>query len=290
MMCKFSFSRAVLAASLLGSVTAQAAESVPSKDVSNQGFSYFMGLGQMQSTYQEAVSILPVKSKAKSSSLILLSGALYVLDENYLLSLDSLSTFYPGSSNESWTATAPVFNGITLTSPLLQQNSFSLSVSNTQLALHKRIAGDWFVFGGPTFASSSFKRYAFIAGPDRATNITNATVEESSSELLGNIGLALESGQVRDTETHYSLRASAGTPLWRRLQNTSAPNAMFTSTQGYDLALEGRYSWSIHSKVQLGTWGRVSHSYRGKEVQGRLEMPANTLDNLGVGVELLWKL
>ena len=181
-----------------------------------------------------------------------------------------------------------MFTGTTVTSPLLQQNSFSLSISNSQLALHKRIAGDWFVFGGPTFASSSFKRYAFIAGPDRATNITNATVEESSSELLGNIGLALESGQVRDTETHYSLRASAGTPLWRRLQNTSAPNAMFTSTQGYDLALEGRYSWSIHSKVQLGTWGRVSHSYRGKEVQGRLEMPANTLDNLGVGVELLW--
>jgi hypothetical protein len=289
-MCKFSFSRAVLAASLLGSVSAQAAESLPSKDISDQGFSYFMGLGQMQSTYQEAVSILPVKSKAKSSSLILLSGALYVLDENYLLSLDSLSTFYPGSSNETWTATAPVFKGITLTSSLLQQNSYNLSLSNTQLALHRRITGDWFVFGGPTFASSSFKRYAFIAGPDNATNITNATVEESASEVLGNIGLALESEQVRDAEIHYSLRASASTPVWRRLQNTSVSQAVFSSTKGYDLALEGRYSWSIHPKVQLGTWGRASHSYRGNEVQGRLELPASTLDNLGVGVELLWKL
>lgn len=278
-----------IAAILFFTHSAQAAESPP-VDTSNQGFSYFMGLGQMQSSYQESISILPVKSKAKSSSLILLSGALYVLNEDYMLSLDSLSTFYPASSTESWTSTSPVFNGIKLTSPLLQQNSFSLSVSNTQLALHKRIEGDWFLFGGPTFVSSSFKRYAFVAGPDKATNITNATVEESSSELLGNIGLALESAQVRDAVTHYSLRASAGTPLWRRLQNTSAPQTVFTSAKGYDLAIEGRYSWAIHQKVQLGTWGRLSHSYRGKEVQGRLEMPASTLDNMGLGIELLWKL
>lgn len=274
---------------LLAAHSIQAAELEPN-NIPDQGFSYFMGLGQLNSTYQESISILPVKSKAQSSNLILITGALYVLNEDYMLSLDSLSTFYPGTTTESWNSTSPTFNGINLTSSILQQNSFSLSVSNTLLALHKRIDGDWFLFGGPSFGTNSFKRYAFVQGPDKAVAITNATVEESSSEVLANFGIALESAQVRNAPSHYSLRASVAAPLWRQLQNTSYPSQIFSSAKGYDIAVEGRYSWAIHQKVHLGTWLRLARAYRGNQITGKLEMPANTLTSAGYGLELLWKL
>lgn len=268
------------------------AADAPPADVSNQGFSYFMGLGQLQSRYQESVSIMPVKSKAQSSSLILISGALFAVNEEYLMSLDSMTTFYPNTATESWNATTATFNGIKLTNPLLQQNSYNLSVSNTQLYLHKRIEGDFFVFGGPSFASNSFRRYSFAQGPDKAiATPSSTTVEETSSEFLANVGIELESSQVRNAPNHYSIRLSAATPLWRRLQNTSLPQYVFSSAKGYDLGVEGRYSWAIHKNVQLGGWGRVAHSYRDKQLIGTtVELPASTLDTFGYGLELLWKL
>ena len=268
------------------------AENMTGGDLPEQGFSYFMGLGQIQTRYQESPSILPVKSTVKSSSLILISGALYALNRDFLFSMDNLTTFYPGTSTESWNATGPTFNGVNLTSPLLQQNSFSLSQSSTQLLLHYRVKGQWFVIGGPSFVSHSFKRYSFVIGPDKAVSTpSSTTVEESSNEVLLNMGVELESEQVLNQPDHYGLRLSVGLPVWRRLQNTSVPQYNFTSARGYDLSLDGRYSWAIRKDVQIGAWGRLSTSYRGNQTIGTtIEMPSSRLDSLGYGLELLWKL
>ncbi len=260
-------------------------------DSADNGFSYFLGLGQIHTRYRETASIQPVKTDTKSSSLILLGGALYALNRDWLFSIDNLTTFYPSTTTETWNATAPTYNGTILTSPVLQQNSFSLSQSNTQLLLQYRLIGQWFVLGGPSFASHSFKRFSFVPGPDNAVNtLGNTTVEESSSEVLLNMGIGLESERVRNQPMHYGMRFSVGLPVWRRLENTALPQYAFTSTKGYDLSLDGRYSWAVRKDVQIGAWGQWSTSYRGKEIIWPYEMPASRLDGFAYGLELLWKI
>jgi hypothetical protein len=261
------------------------------EDITNRG-GVSIGLGQIQFQFQEVSSILPVKSKSKSSSLVLISGGLYVFNRDTLFSIDNLITFYPGHAVETWTATGTQYNGITLTSPVLQQNDFSLALSSTQLLLHYRLNGHWFALAGSSFDTHSFKRYGFVSGPDNAVNTSSlTTVVESSSEVLVNLGVGLETEQVRNKPNHYSLRALVGLPVWRRLENTAQPQYIFSSTKGYSLAVEGRYSRAVHDNIQAGVWGRWSRLHHDKQTAGMtLELPASKLDSLGCGIELLWKL
>jgi hypothetical protein len=265
------------------------ADEVPAADVSEKGFSFFMGLGGSIVRYQETTRSYPIKSDVQASNMILNSGALYVLNEEYLFSVENMSTFYPGNATESWNATSTfTVNANTYNSGLLQQNNFSLSQSNTILMLHKRIESGWFVMGGPTFGTNSFRRNAFVAVSGVA--ISNSTVEESSSEILANLGIGFESEQLRNTPTHYSFSLTAGAPVWRRLQNTDVPNVVFSSTDGYDIALEGRYSWALRKDMHLGVWGRLSSSIRGSQTIGAAELPDTRLDTANFGLDLLWKL
>lgn len=115
----------------------------------------------------------------------------------------------------------------------------------------------------------------FYPGPDNAVATpASTTVEETMSEVLANVGMALESG-----------------PLWRRVENTSQPQTTFKGTSGWDLAVAGRYSRAVMPHVHLGAWGKWAMSKRGVETRGpTLELPASRLHSLGAGLELLWKL
>lgn len=290
-------------AALLAAAGAAAAQAQPASagaaltevSTTDQGFSWFLGLARQQIQYQEFSSRLPVESRARTGSPLLVTGALYAIDRNLLFSLNSESTFLAGSAQETWRATAPVFNGITLTSPVLQTNNFSLSHTDTLMLGHYRLAGDWFVVGGPSVRTLSFKRNSFVIGPDQAVNTPSATtVEESAGEVVLNLGLALESGRVKGAPSHYALRATVGRPVLRRVDNTSFPAARFNGTEGYDAALEGRYSVAVHDAVHLGVWGRWAASLRSAQTQAlngvTYELPRSRLDTVGFGLELLWKL
>lgn len=258
----------------------------------DKGFSYFMGIAQQRLTYREEVSVLPVRSRASVVNPLLVSGALYEIDKQTLLSVDSETTFAPGRSTERWTATAAQFNGTTLTDPLVQSNGFRLSESSLRLLAHSRVNGPWFVVTGPAFHSQSFRRFSFQAGPDRAVDVSGTgTVEETAAEVLWQAGVALDSERVRSSANHYGLRATIALPLWRRVDNTSQPETSFSRTSGgYDLNLEGRYSVAVAEHIHLGAWGRYALSRRPGERQGMLELPRSRLDNLSYGLELLWKL
>jgi len=265
------------------------AEDKPEVDVSKKGFSFFMGLGGSIVHYQETTRSFPIKSDVLASNMILNSGALYALDEDYLFSVENMSTFYPGNATESWNATSTFTVGAnTYNRGLLQQNNFSLSQSNTILMLHKRIDGGWFVMAGPNFATNAFRRNAFVAVSGVA--ISNSTIEESASEILANLGIGFESEQLRNSPTHYSFSLTAGLPVWRRLQNTDVPDVVFSSTDGYDIALEGRYSWALRKDAHVGLWGRLSSSIRGSQTIGAAELPDTRLDTANFGLDLLWKL
>ncbi len=260
------------------------------------GFSYVMGVGRQDFRYTETGSNLPFKSEGRSGGPLLVTGALYQLPGGVLFSLDSENTFYPGRGQETWRATSTVFNGVTLSTPELQRNGFSLRQSHTQLAGHwpvlTPVSAKTYALGGLGMRTQSFKRYSFEVGPDGAVSVPKGTtVEESTSEVLLHLGLALESGPLRGQPTHYGLRVSVAKPVWRRVENTSQPQALFTGTNGWDLAVEGRYSWAVVPHVHLGAWGKLTTAQRGTQALGaNLELPRSRLDSVAGGLELLWKL
>jgi hypothetical protein len=256
-----------------------------------RGFSYFMGLGTQRLTYREMPRTVPVTSEATVTNPLLITGAVYALHADALMSLDSESTFAPGTATERWTATVPTINNVTLTDRVLQTNQFSLQESTTRLLLHYRVLGPWFAVAGPSFHSQTFKRFGFVAGADNAVALPpDRTVDESASEVLLHAGVALESESVRNRAHHYSLRASVGKPVWRRLENTAFPGAKFSGTGGYEFSLAGRYSLAVMKNVHAGLWGQVLRSQRSHEVNGNLELPKSTLGSVSGGIELLWKL
>jgi hypothetical protein len=297
---KFSTVSHGLLASLLACSAAQAAEPVatPAHDA-DRGYSYFLGLARQEARYQEMPSIVPAKTTVRTSSPLLITGALFPLTPDFLMSVHSETTFFPGRSREEWIATASSvsINGVDtpITDPVLQTNGYSLSQSTNQLLAHHRIQRDLFGTAGVTLRSQSFKRYDFVAGRDNLVNLpTNSTIEESSSEVLLNAGLEFESERVRNRGNHHGLRAMVGVPLWRRLNNTAEPQVQFDGIKGFDLSVEGRYSWAVFGAAHLGLWGKYTSSHRNGEVRQSglrtVELPKSRLDTLGMGVEFLWKL
>ena len=261
---------------------------------SELGFSYLLGLGAQSVTYREN-SEVPVRSKATSTSPLIVSGALYAINQDLLFSLSNETTFAPGSTTETWTATSADLDGHALTDPTVQRNGFSLSQNTTQLLGHYRVAGNWFVVAGPALHTQTFKRYSFVEGADDAVTLpTDRTIEESTNEVLANVGVALDSARVRGQSSHYGLRAVLGLPVWSRTSNTEYPGVNFKSQSGYDLSLEGRCSWAIFSDIHAGFWGQWMTSERHRAVvnssSGTLELPESRLTSLSYGVELLWKL
>lgn len=256
-----------------------------------RGFSYFMGVGVQSATYREKPSIVPAESRARVTNPLLITGAVYALNADSLLSLDSETTFAPTTVTEKWTATTGSINGVTLTDPVLQTNRFSLQESSTRMLLHYRVRQQLFAVGGPSFHSQSFKRFGFQAGADNVTSLpVDRTVEESISEVLLHLGVALESERVRNSRDHYSLHLTAGLPVWRRVENTAFPAHSFNGTGGLDLSLAARYSHALVPNVHVGLWGRASQSTRRAQVNGNVELPKATLTSVAGGVELLWKL
>lgn len=263
----------------------------------SRGFSYFLGLGRQDITYKESPSILPAKTKVDTSSPLLIVGGVYAVTTDILLTLDTQSTFAANTTTETWRATSNTFGGTALTSDVLQKNDFKLQQSNTQVSGYYRLQGHWFAMTGATFHSQTFKRFAFTAGPDNATNIpANQVIEESSSELLWQLGMALESEQLRGSASHYGVRLYAAKPVWREVDNTALPDKTFHGSGGYDVTLEGRYSYAVLSNAQIGGWAQYAYSKRNGEIisinngANHAELPDSTLTGFAYGLELLWKL
>jgi hypothetical protein len=276
---------------LLACAAAQAqTPAAASESADDRGFSYFLGLGRQTVTYQEHVSMWPIRSKAEVSSPMLVTGALYSVSPNVLMTFDGESTFAPGKSTERWTTSAAVIGNTPITDPLLQTNQFSLQETHTKLLLHYRLHSQLFALAGPSFRTNTFTRSGFVAGTDGATDVSHGTVVETASEAMLHVGFALDSERVRGARSHYGLRLAAATPVWRRLENTSQPGVTFTGTRGYDLSLAGRYSWSVYPNVQVGGWAQYTFSERARQSKGLVELPRNELSSLAYGLELLWKL
>jgi hypothetical protein len=287
---------ALSAAAFTAPMSTAQAQSLPDfKPSSDRGFSYFLGLAQQTTAYSERPSDdllhAHVITANKTKSAMLVSGALYAFNDDLLLSLDNHSTFAPATSMERWR----LGDGA-----LVQTNRFSLSQSNTRALAFARARRDLFWTGGVSFRSQSFKRYDFqILDPENFT-ADNIPTEESSSEVMAEIGMALEGERVKHSEHHYGLRLSLATPIWRQTTNTSYPGLTFNKRQGWDANVEGRYSWALNDIAHIGFWGKYTFSERAAERLGYIdsktqlarvaELPLSHLRSTTIGVELLWKL
>ncbi len=283
---------------LVGLARAQdtgASGSKASDDFRDDGFSYFLGLGGQTAGYREYAGSQPVRSKATTTSPLVVNGALYAVSHDVLFSLGNESTFAPGSTTETWTATAPSIGGHVLTDPTVQRNGFSLTQNSSQLLLHYRVAGDWFTVAGPALHTQTFKRYSFVEGVDDAVALpADRTIEESTDEILADLGIALDTARVRGQAVHYGMRALVGLPVWSRTTNSEFPGVNFKSQPGYDLSLAGRCSWMIGPDIHAGLWGQWMTSDRHRVLVdtggSTLELPRSRLTTLSYGIELLWKL
>ena len=283
--------------------------SLPSHAEDNRGYSYFMGLSKQTLSYQETASILPIKTHAAISSPLLVTGGLFPMTANVLLSLDAASTFAGQGTTETWSATSSTLQGAPLSNATLQTNQFKLQQTRTNLLVHYRLGGQWFGIAGPAFHSQTFKRYSFQAGPDNATNIiAGQVIDESSSEIQLQLGIAFESENLRYTASHTALRLYVAKPLWRSVENTLVPNATFAGTSGFDAVVEGRYSLAVRDKLHIGFWAQYLRSVRGSDKQciadasrngnvgvcgvnrSQAELPKSTLTSQAYGLELLWKI
>lgn len=259
---------------------------------SDRGFSYFIGLAHQRRRYREDAGTLPVRSQADATSALLVSGALYALGPDLLASIDNETTFAPSTVTETWSATAPVVAGTTLTSPVLQTNRFRFSDTTTRLLAHWRVDGAWFALGGVALRTQSYQRFAYEAGPDKVVSIAaGQTTEESDAAVLLQLGAALESETLRDRDSHYGVRVLLGTPVWRRVENTAFARTRFDRLGGWDLALEARYSRALRRDMQLGGWLKLAQSRQpGQQAGDGAELPSRRLDQIAAGLELLWKL
>ncbi len=280
-----------------------------------RGFSYFLGVGTQSIEYQEKASTMPLSTDVDVSNPILISGALYALSQNVLFSIDSETTFAANADTETWTANSNEFYGSTLESRVLQTNEFTLQQQDTRIFMHYRLKDHLFLIGGPSMRSQTFKRFAFSAGPDDAVEIiAGQVIEESSSEVLGRVGIALESEQLSNKDTHYGVRFFLGKPLWREVTNTALPAATFDEKGGLDVAIEARYSFAVLENIHLGAWLQIMQSDRdgqkkcvadpSPDAQGDItnecdainpaltlgELPESGTRSASLGVEALWKL
>jgi len=282
---------------------------------SEDGFSYFLGIGQQQIRFEERPSIIPVQTETDITNPIIITGALYRVHDDVLFSLDAESTFAPDTVKEKWFATENPFYNQSLSDNLLQTNSFSFQQNTTRILLHYRLTDQWFFIAGPSLRTQTFKRFGFKAGPDNAvTAPENQVVEESASEIILQAGIALESVRIVHKPIHYSARLSAGKPAWREVTNTLIPDATFTDTGGLDITFEGRVSVALHSHVHVGGWlqwgllerdsestcvadptpdlpGDVTNSCDARNPALTIaELPESEIRQVGYGIELLWKL
>lgn len=266
----------------------------------DRGFSYFTGLGWRTTTYTEEASSVRARSSVSTRSALLVAGAAYALHPDWLAVLDNTSTFAPGTAVEQWHATgATVPYAVSPTQiedravngSLLQRNRFSLSQSTTRAMALWRVAPQTFVSGGLELHSHAYKRFAFdVVQPDVVAQPRDSVVDESVSEVLLQLGSALESERVKHASRHYSLRWGVAVPVWRRVENTLMPDMPFTGTRGWDLHVEGRYSFAVHDMVHIGGWAQYLYARRERQAKGWYELPRSTMRGLSVGIELLWKL
>jgi len=269
---------------------AYAEQSVTSELKKNafDGYSYFT-VGAENVTYEEKIRVgsNTIKSKADVTSTVINSGGIYTINEMFDFSIDALATFSPSDAEESWNlGGAPA-----------QKNKFEYSRASTNVQLHYKYTPEFRLLAGPAFSYQAYKRYSFEA-LDSRVDVPEGVVEENSTDIFLDLGMAYESAPVKNTPWRYSLKALVGYPLWSEAKNTQYEGVTF-SPSGYRYSLSGNISFEVVTGVHLGVYASYRYDQRDEDgpenftadgTTSAVYLPEAATTNLTIGAQAIWKL
>ncbi|MFY8300708.1 hypothetical protein AAEU28_18230 [Pseudoalteromonas sp. SS15] len=259
----------------------------------SEGISYsYLTVGNESISYKETATLVPVKSDASVSNLMLNSGGLYDINETFAFSVDALATFSPNSDNEEWTHE---------TFGVYQRNQFEYIHASTHLALHYKLTENFRVIGGTALSLITYKRTGINLNLQDGSVIKGGMQEEKSNEIYLDAGIAYESGKLSES-MRYGFKATVGHTIWSETYNTQFDGLDFaTDTLRYNL--EANVSFKVTEGIHLGAYARYSMLDRGqegpvewtgtlvdRESTFAVEFPEGETTNSSVGLMLLWDL
>jgi len=257
------------------------------------GYSYF-NIGVENIDYQETPKNISVKSKSSMNNIIIRTGGLYSINQNFNFSIDASATFSPEQTTELWHDTN--------SGNLLQQNLVTLQNASTLVLLHYKISPSWQILAGGSFNEETFKRFKFEGKSDSVADLSKYTAEESSSHIDINLGVGYGSDLLQNQDDHFSVRAYIGLPLWSETRNTSYPDAIWSDTSSYTVNLQARYSIALNENFHVGVYGGYGFTDRSEEkitnaynsflddILPEATLPTAKTTRLIFGLELLWQL
>ncbi|WP_158132886.1 outer membrane beta-barrel protein [Vibrio navarrensis] len=271
---------------LSGSVVAQEAP-----QGTKFGYSYFT-FGLENITYQE--NFPATQSEVIATNLVLNSGGLYRINDQFDFSIDALATFSPSSADEEWHQGGQ----------LMQTNQFEYTKASTTVLLHYKWQDDWRLVAGPAFSYQTYKRFA-LRGENGYVNPVfseDSTWEEKSTDIFLDAGIAYDSGHLYGASPwRVSGRWTAGIPVWSVTENTRFANVQFDDF-GFRTSAEASLSYRIMPGLSLAWYVMMGYEKRFesdpqnvmiKDAQGvpqqrQAWLPDADTWTLSSGIQALW--
>lgn len=249
------------------------------------GYSYFT-VGMENITYEE--SFTNISSSVDVSSMVINTGGIYVINDKFDFSIDALATFSPDASEENWN----------LSGSALQKNKFEYTRASTNVQLHYKYTPEFRFLAGPSFSYQTYKRYSFEA-LDPRVEVIDGVVEENTTDLFFDVGVAYESAAVANVPWRYSLKALVGYPVWSEAKNTNYDGVKF-SPSGYRYSLSGNISFEVLTGVHLGLYAAYHFDQRDEDggkhffgsdgVTREVSLPEAKTTNATLGAQVIWNL
>ncbi|MFD2179778.1 hypothetical protein [Veronia pacifica] len=261
------------------------------EDSNNGGYSYFR-FGFEDVTYKE--NTREVKSSARALSPVLNSGGLNVINDSFDFSIDSLATFSPGKTDETW-----YWNG-----SKLRENKYQYVRAATNILLHYKMTPEWRLAIGPSFSYQTYKRFGQErndAKNEDYHDFYQGTFEETSTDIFIDAGFIYDTGSLNnESPWQYQFRALVGAPIWSYTTNTAEHlGDLKFDESGYRANLETGIAYRVLKGVSLGVFAsagyekRLSSNAEIIKVDGkryRAVIPEADTLSYSAGLQLLWKL
>lgn len=269
---------------------------VADEKVSYDGYA-FMVLGSESVNYQEKASLGPIESSVSANNIVLVSGGLTRVNDDFDFSIVTTSTLFANSATEQWRLSGDY--GSLTKNTLLQENSFDIIGSKFKMLIHyKQTQNFRFVFG-PAYTLDTFKRYNWESKNPVVSDEVSIQ-EERYASLHAHLGIAYESYAAAIEGFRYSLELTYGQPLWQEVKNTKEEynNLEYSSHKGHNIDASMNATYTLDKGIEVGLYLAYSQQYReAGEIQRvnindelfDVEWPENYLTHYRSGLIFVWK-
>ena len=246
----------------------------------------YMSFGFENITYQEKGILSNNKSFLSDSTIdspVYLSGSLVRMDGAFDFSIDTASTLFPTSSDESWTQ-----DGVLVSTDKLESIISSLKI----LIQYKYTNNHRFVFG-PKYDLNLYKRHTYR--DDEGNSVYDdsgnkiALTEERVAALSFFSGYIYESAPHSNGSYRIKISILGGKPIWRNVTNTGFKDISYDTTVGYSYELGGYFGYEIIKGMEIGIFADYDYQIKtGGNKQDDVIWPENELKIFRSGLAFVW--